>query len=121
MHEFGNIAHGHAQRDLCPGGLLLCGSKCMLVLPLLRPVLCTIDKALRRFQPADDVKVPRVSQYCAELRVACKSHRRCRYVGTAPCTPTSECQLAETPVPAPAPTSVLELCMSTCDSSASAT
>ena len=71
-HAIADSAHGNMHRDLCSGGLLLYGSQCMLVLPLLCAILCTIDKALRRLQPTDDVKVPGVPQENSPSQIICQ-------------------------------------------------
>ena len=44
--------------DLCAGSLLLGFSKRVLILPLLCPILCAVNKVLRTFEPSDDMEVP---------------------------------------------------------------
>ena len=46
------------QTDLCAGSLLLGCSKRVLILPLLRTILRTVDKALRTFEPSNDMEMP---------------------------------------------------------------
>jgi hypothetical protein len=86
----------------------------MLILPLLCPILCTIDKALRGFKPANDMEVPAYIQQRINIKKCLHIFMCGQHDGwTDGCSaPTSECLPCETPAPAPAPTSPPVLHMS---------